>query len=179
MTNRISARGLKNNINEECENVIMKKHLGATAVEIAHYIQLPLQTIQPFQVIIVAGTNDISYDMRENRLNEVTVVNNIVKIGKLAKDSGVSQINISSIPIRRGYQYKNIIKRINELLSRTCQENGFGFIDLSDITLMHIWDDGLHLNNDGLAIMKMNLLKCFFTFNPYVCDFMEAYENAL
>ena len=78
-----------------------------------------------------------------------------------------------------GTYMRNIIQRVNILLEERCIKEGFVFIDNSDITVAHLSKDGLHPNFYGFTILKMNILKCFPDFNPYICDFLGTYENAL
>ena len=179
MTNRIHVNKLKNNIDLDCEDIILKKFSGATADEISHYVSHPLQMIHSSQMIIIAGTNDISNGCRDRSLNEYKVVNDIVNIARKAKTFGTKKIYISRIIVRWGYQYGNIITRINNLLENSCREEGFLCLDHLDITMRHISNDGLHLNIYGNTIMKMNLLKCFYSFNPFLCDFDKFYDYAL
>ena len=57
---------------------------------------------------------------------------------------------------------------------------GFIYIDNCEIELgRHIGKDGLHPNEQGHCILKMNLLKCMTTFNPYLCNFLDEYESYL
>ena len=56
---------------------------------------------------------------------------------------------------------------------------GFRFIDQSDISSNHIKMDGVHLNFYGQTLLKMNLLNCFHTFNPYLIDFEYDYDRSL
>ena len=58
--NRIPNKQLKENLDQKYENVIRKIYPGNTAKEISHNSILPLNEIRPEQVIIVAGTNDLS-----------------------------------------------------------------------------------------------------------------------
>ena len=80
---------------------------------------------------------------------------------------------MSSILVRWGHKYKDIISRMNNILELMCREEGFLYLDHSNITTGHISKDGLHPNMYGIVILKMNLLKCFFTFNPFLCDFND------
>ena len=68
---------------------------------------------------------------------------------------------------------------MNNLLESMCKLHGYTFIDHSDVTTRHICNDGLHPNKPGYTILKMNLLWCFYTFNPYISDFYNDYEDAL
>jgi lysophospholipase L1-like esterase len=130
-------------------------------------------------VIIVAGTNDISNGFRENLVNEYDIVNNILNIARKAKIVGTRKIFVSSILPRFGQRYHNVITRINNLLESTCREEGFNFLNHSEVTSKHICMDGIHPNVYGNLILRMNILECFNSFNPYLCSFYSSYENAL
>ena len=178
MTNRINNRQLNNNLDKDQERAIIKKYPGATSAEIAHYAIHPLNAIQPFRCIVVAGTNDLR--PKDNTVLEAeSIVKSIISIGKTARDFGVTEINISGLVTRRDRRLNRIIPRINALLQAECLREDFTFIEQDDITYAHLNDDGLHLNHYGSSIMKMNLLRCFLSFNPYFNDFLYVYENAL
>ena len=49
-------------------------------------------------------------------------------------------------------------------------------MDQSDISSDHVSSDGVHLNFYGQTLLKMNILSCFNTFNPYFNDFENDYE---
>ena len=132
---RIPVRALKNNIDLECEEVIMKKYPGQTTKEISHNSIIPLEEIRPEQVIIVAGTNDISNGYRGKTLNEHKIVEDILSIAYKAKAVGTENIFISSILVRWGYHYKNI-PRVNNILEAMCHELGFIYLDQSDVTTL-------------------------------------------
>ena len=176
---KMNSKNLKYHLDLDCEDVIVNKHSGATAVELAHYCTLPLSQIRPSQVIIFAGSNDISRAYRDKTLNEYEVVNNILQIAKNAADAGVKKIFVSSILERWGHHFKNIILRVNQILEDRCRVEGYFFLDHSDVTTKHLCRDGLHTNNYGHVILKMNVLRCFNTFNPFICDFENFYEKAL
>jgi lysophospholipase L1-like esterase len=131
-------------------------------------------------VIIVAGTNDISRDVDRGRtVNEYEVVENLMKIARKAREVGAETVHVSAIIVRHGYQYKNPVKRVNNLLEATCVSEGFLFMDQSEISSSHIAKDGVHLNFYGITLLKMNILSCFHTFNPYLTDFEYDYDRAL
>ena len=155
--NRILAYNLKNNIDLNSEEIIMKNFVGATAEEISHYAAHPLTCIQPSQVIIIGSTNDISRQHRDKILNEESIVNNILYINRKAKEVGADRIFVSNILVRWGHKYKDTISCINNILELMCREEGFLYFDQSDITTRHISKDGLHPNKYGIVILKMNL----------------------
>ena len=176
---RLTSRYLRDYIDVKSENVILKKYPGHTADEINYYADHPLEHIKPKQVIVIAGTNDISEGYREKNLDETKIVANILNIARKAKFYGADKVYIASILERRGLHYKNIISRINEKLYMSCLEKGYNFIDNSDIVLDYISRDGIHPNEQGHCILKMNILKCMYSFNPYFCDFTNYYEKCL
>ena len=176
---RIPAWQLKKDIEVDHEAVLTKRHTGSTAEEISHFSTHTIDNIRPDQLIIIAGTNDISKGFREKSLDERKIVDDILSIAYHAKTVGCKNVIVSSILVRRGYHYKNIIIRINNILNARCSEEGFVYLDNSDVTIRHICDDGLHPNNYGINVLKMNILMCFYTFNPYLCDFYDYYEDAI
>ena len=97
-----------------------------------------------------------------------------------ARHYGAERIFISSILERRGYKYTKVINRLNDQLYMACIANGYIYIDNCEILLKyHNGKDGIHPNDKGLCILKMNLLKTMLSFNPYTCDFLDEYENCL
>ena len=92
------------------------------------------------------------------------------------KRTDCEQIYVSSVLPRRGTQYMVMIHKVNEMLERVCGEEGFSFLDHGDITMEHICGDGIHPNQYGNTILKMNILSCFEGFNPYLTSFYDFYE---
>ena len=86
---------------------------------------------------------------------------------------------VSAVLARHGYQYKNPVARVNSLLEATCATEGFRFMDQSDISSGHISSDGVHVNFYGATLLKMSILNCFSTFNPYLNNFEFDYERSL
>ena len=113
---RLISKHLKDYIDEKEENIIMKKYPGHTADEMNYYCDKPLKSIKPKQVIIIAGTNDISRGHWENNINEAKIVDDILSIARKAKFYGAERIFIASLLERRGFHYRNAIASINEKL---------------------------------------------------------------
>ena len=180
MSGRVHINQIKNNIDTDIEEVIFKRFPGHTADEISHYAAKPLKDNKPNRVIIVAGTNDIGRDVQPGRsVNEFEIVENLMKTARLARDTGAQSVYVSAVIVRHGYQYKNPVARVNSLLEATCATEGFIYIDQSDISSSHIAKDGVHLNFYGQTLLKMSLLNCFHTFNPYFNDFEDDYDRSL
>ena len=180
MAGRVNKKQINRNIDSNEEEVIFKRFPGHTADELSYYAHKPLRDEKPNQVIVIAGTNDIGKEVDLGRtVNEHEVVKNIMKIGRVARDTGADKVYVSSIMVRHGYQYKHVIKRVNNLLESACSEEGFWYLDQSDITSSHIGYDGVHLNFFGQTLLKMSILGCFSSFNPYFTDFEHDYEKSL
>ena len=104
MTSRIRAKDIKQNINLNEENVIMKKFPGGTSEEVAYYAKYNIEKIRPSQVIAVAGTNDIAYDSKDGVPDERKIVNNLIGIGKFAKEHGVNDVYIYLVLLLEGVE---------------------------------------------------------------------------
>ena len=177
---RLTSKQLKEYLDTRKENVILKKYPGHTADEINYYCDKPLDDIQARQVIIIAGTNDISRGNYKKNIDEAKIVADILSIAEKARMYGAENVFIGSILERKGQLYKSVITRINDELFLACVRYGYVYMDNNDITVdYHIGGDGIHPNEQGHTILKMNILKCMYSFNPYLCDFYDYYENCL
>ena len=179
MTGGVKAKAIKRNIGSKNDQVLFRRFPGHTAEDIAFYVSKPLSAEKPDNVIIVAGTNDLaraSYEKEE--IDEFEVVESILKIGRAAREHGAKKICISSIMVRRGHRYREVVKKVNDLLYMTCVAEEFNFIDQDDITLAHISQDGVHLNANGTIILLYNILSVFSTFDRNLIDFMKDYQYA-
>ena len=177
---KININQIKRNIDTSEENVIFKRFPGHTADEISYYATKPLHDVKPNQVIVIAGTNSLSRDIYlGNTVNEYEVVESLMKIAREARSVGADKVHVSALLIRHGRQYENAIKRVNQLLQSTCTEEGFYYMDQSEISSSHIGMDGVHPNFYGSTLLKMNILLCFNTFNPFFTDFNYDYERSL
>ena len=50
---------------------------------------------------------------------------------------------------------------VNNILKRVCKLNGLRFIENSNICAENLFEDGLHLNNDGKVILTKIILYMF------------------
>ena len=171
---------MKSNLKLSEESVVFRKFPGHTAEDMAFYAPKPLADLKPDNVVVVAGTNDLSRAIYENgRVDEYKVVNGILEIARAARNHGAKKVVVSSVLPRRGYQYRSAVASVNDLLYMACLVENFTFMDHSGITLAHISSDGVHPNFHGTTILKFNILSTFRTFDPNSFDFKEDYENSL
>ena len=149
------------------ETVKINKYPAAHADQIRLYAQYTLQIDKPTQVIINAGSNDVSYDMWNGGANPEIITERVLNIARDARAASVQHIYISGLMQRKGWQYKEIIDEINLRLRVRCIAEQFHFdingnINLSDLS------DGLHLNQQGNRKFIKNLLQCCHSYNPYL-----------
>ena len=177
---KINRNQILNNIDSSKENVIFKKFPGHTAKEIAYYVPKPLSDSKPNQVVIIAGTNSLAREIYDKGVvDEYIIVDEIMEIARAARNHGVQKVHVSSILPRRGYKYRGVVEKVNNLLCMACIAEEFSFMDQVDLTLAHIDSDGIHPNYYGSTILKHNILTVFDTFRPEFMDFQEDYDSAL
>ena len=111
------------------EQTTIHKFPGATASQIKHYSAYCFNENIPTNMMIVAGTNDVAYDMNNGIADPNTIANRVVEIAKQADSNGVKNIFIASIMKRKGEKYKCIIDDINLIIRIACMQNNFYFID--------------------------------------------------
>jgi len=118
-------------------------------------------------LIVVAGTNDISYETAAGSVDAEAIAEGIMDIGReaLRDYDNVKHVCISSIIFRGSSQYSETIFDTNMKLRLKCKQEGFIFID-NDIITVHDLVDGLHLNKFGNDKFIHNLLSCCASYNP-------------
>ena len=175
----INRRGTMEDLNEKEENIIVKKFPGATSTEIYGYSKTIFEEQQFYRAILMDGINDLIRNP-DNIFIENTIVQNLILTGKLAKDNGVKEVCILALPQISNKRHWKKIQRVNTLLQAECLNESFIFIHLDDILpSFHFGQDGLHFNNYGTVILRMQILLCFYSFNPYISSFLTFYEKAI
>ena len=120
MLNGIRAEDIDENIGGS-ETAVLKKFSGATAKEIGAYARFNIQRYRPSQVIVHAGTNDMTQSCRFGVLNRVDpnpeeIAENIIEVGRVARREGVKTIIISSIIYKRWSKYRTYRAAVNDLV---------------------------------------------------------------
>ena len=177
---KIKINQIKDNINLSQESVIIKRYPGHTAEEIAFYAPKPLSDQNPEQVIIIAGTNSLTRSIHQTgTVDEFEVVDEILAIARAARANGVKKIHVSSVLVRRGFAYRDVVDKVNDVLYMACLAENFIFMNQSAISLDHIDSDGIHPNFYGSTILKFNILGAFRTFDRNRMTFWSDYEKAM
>ena len=167
MTRSIKVNYFNSHLDMRKECVKISKFPAAHARQIRLYSQYTLQVDRPTHLIIVAGTNDVAYDMSSGSAKPEEIAGLILNIARDAKEEGVKDIFISGLMGRRGLQFYDIISEINIILRLNCIREDFIFIN-NDNILLHDLSDGLHLNQKGNTKFINNLLQCCHSYNPYL-----------
>ena len=144
-------------------NARFKSFPGASISNLNHYISPTLVEEKPDIVIIHVGINN---KLNENlNANDHDVVDGILEIGNKCVRNGVKKVLISSIVKCRRVDESRIIN-INTMLKEKCQNYDFIYLDNDNIEDIHLWKDGLHLNDQGKIILARNFI-------DYINDFLD------
>ena len=85
-------------------------------------------------------------DLLKRDSNIDVVTNNIMKIANECKTYGIKNIFVSGLTVNNRL-HSDFINAINNALKLDCINNGYNFIENSNILRDNLWQDGLHLNN--------------------------------
>ena len=132
----------------------MKCFPGASSKDLAYYVIPTLEKMSFDQALIHVGVNDF---LNDDTLSHQIFLQNISSIAQKCKEKGVSEIIISSMVITERVN-ANIIVEANESLRNFCRQNGFYFIDNSNIGTSKLYRDKLHLLESGKDILGKNFI---------------------
>ena len=118
------------------------------------YVKPLLNDDTPDVLILHIHCNDIG----NKQLTENEIADWIVKIGRQCKESNVNNVFISSLICRAQKRLKDKVIAVNNILKRVCKLNGLAFIDNSNICAENLFEDSLHLNDDGKVILGNNFI---------------------
>ena len=128
--------------------------IGATLKQMETYVQPIINDDTPDVLIFQIECNNIG----NIKLSEREIAEWIVMIGRQCKESNVNHVFISSVICRAQTRLNAKVKAVNNILKEICRLNGLGFVDNSNIGLEHLYEDGLHLNDDGKALLADNFI---------------------
>ena len=93
------------------------------------------------------------------QINLDDLAQKIIDIGLKCRSYGVRNIAVSWILLRSSIRLNQIILKVNNILKVLCATNGLNFICNDEIGREMVWKDGLHLTNDGTAMLADNFTK--------------------
>ena len=132
----------------------IQKWPGGKARHIKNYIKSHLDEEKPDVILILAGGNDLA----EENQTPVNIAHDVIEIAIKAKQSGVRDVLIGSVPVRSRQFSMKRWHELNNALFSLCQDNNFVYIDNGKIKVDHL-HDGVHLTNEGTVILADNYLE--------------------
>ena len=142
------------------EKVMIKKFPGHTAVEMKVCVKGLIPLHKPDKIIVITGTNDLSYEYRKEQYTPEDIAEKIMAVARVGVDYGVPVV-LSSLFVRHNRRLNNCTKDINEILESKCKEEGISMMKQDNIFRKDLWDDKLHLGDNGLETLRKNLLRQF------------------
>ena len=100
-------------------------------------------------------------------IDPIETAKSIIEIGKQCCNYNVNEVIISSITAKKSLKLTSIIREINDAVESFCETENFYFIRNDDITIEHLEEDGVHLNDSGTDILAGNFVDYF---NNYILD---------
>ena len=138
--------------------VFVKSFPGATCNDLKHYVVPTLEQECPDTVVIHIGTNNIRPRSNNVVSTPEQIATEIIEIGKNCKRVGVSNIIISAITCRKNQIDNDKVRVVNEQVRNLCVEENFSYISNNSITQSHIWEDGIHLTDEGTNFLALNFI---------------------
>ena len=145
----------------------------ATLQHLRHYIVPSLINETPNRIILHGGCIDVN---NKNSTPE-KIGNEIADLAILCCDYGVNDVFISAIICRRDKFLNGKVKCVNFLLKQICEENGYFFIDNSNIEIRDLRKDDTHLLESGKTKLaeKFIFFKQSYWLSPHY--FLEAHTH--
>ncbi len=131
---------------------------GARVKHMSSYVNPRISDEKPETVIIHGGGNDLPVNPNEKTVPLLDIANHIIDAGLVARKNNVQNILIAGVTTRRGSFLKKRCEALNQILIELCQRHQFTFIDNGDINDEHLYQDGVHLNEDGTKVLADNYL---------------------
>ena len=103
------------------------------------------------------GVNDLLQKTLSKSDTVENLIENIKKAAVKCMSHGVSKVFVSKI-VRNKRIPESLLEEVNEKISFMCKNNSFIFVDNSNISNIHLFDDGLHLVELGRCILANNVI---------------------
>ena len=108
------------------------------------------------------GVNDLQQKALSKTDTVENIIENIRKAAVKCFSHGVSKVFVSAIARNKRIP-KSLLEEVNEKISFTCKNNNLIFVDNSNISNIHLFDDGLHLLESG-RFLANNVIGCINNF---------------
>ena len=135
---------------------------GATADDMIDFAK-PIARRKPKKIVLHVGTNNTRADTPDQIANKISTI--AENIGKVSPGTSIA---ISGIIHREDDRSLNVkIDKVNFLLSKSCSQNSWGYIDNRDIKKDCLNRGGLHLNRKGIFSLESSF-KIFISDDSYI-----------
>ena len=135
----------------------IKSFPGTTTKQLRDFHSIPtLQEEKPDIVIIHSGINYL-LSTKENAMSEEEICGELMDMGIKCKEYNVETVFISGITYCRKIDKKRL-DRMNKILKEESEKHGFIYIDNGKINGLHVWKDGIHLNENGKILLANNFI---------------------
>ena len=92
-------------------------------------------------------------------------------LARIIESESEAEVIISEVITRSDKTLEDLIRTVNKLLSRYCNQNGWQLLRHNNISKDHLNDGGLQLNDQGLSVLVTNLTS--FDLNDVVYVVLE------
>ena len=117
---------------------------GADSNEILHYVNPTLESGNYDSAVLHFGVNDLLQKTISKSDSVGNLIENIRKTAVKCMSHGLTKVFGSAI-VRNKRIPESLLEEVNEKTSFMCNNNSFIFVDNSNISNIHLFDDDLHL----------------------------------
>ena len=135
-----------------------KSFSGVNTKALHSYTDYTLSSYNHDIAVIHVGTNDLSPRRGNEYLNENQIAQQIINIAKNCQSKGVKKVVISSIIKRSDKNMEHRRVLTNKEVERMCKDSGFIFLNNDNIGTDKLYQDGIHLSDEGLKLFADNLI---------------------
>ena len=127
---------------------------GCTAMDMRDHIK-PILRRNPDTIVMHVGTNSLRSSASVRDCAE-----EIVNLATMISNESSADLTISSIILRSDDEVLAVkVSGVNKILKTFCNQNGWGYVDQSNISPEHDLNrSGLHLNSKGTARLATNFI---------------------
>ena len=134
------------------ENVYVKSYGGAKVNDMKYHT-VPSMEYNPSHVILHVGTNEIGTKKTARKIAQ-----DIIDVCDLMKTQE-NAISVSGLLYRRNENENTKVDEVNDFLRSLCEENGYYFLDNSNIPPRFL-RDFVHVAKPGNDVLFNNFLQC-------------------
>ena len=130
---------------------------GSDSREVLHYVNPILESGNYDSAVLYFGLNDLLQKALSKSDTVENLIESIIKAAVKCTSHGVSKVFVSAI-VRNKKIPESFLEEVNEKNSFMCKNNNFIFVDNSNVSNIHLFDDGLHLLESGRCILAYNVI---------------------